>query len=399
VPLVFFFKKKIDAALLARALEQALARVPVFAARMAVVGSARYIRCEGQGAPFTVVSSNHTLDDAMQTIREDRGQWLVDMVKPGKARMGRRPLFTVRITYLADGATAIGCCWHHAVADTHSFMLLMNAWVAAASGDTIPEPLTIEDRIAYLDEHLPPDGNDVPAVRVRGIREYLRSAFYSAVKSPAKRTVALSFGDEELARMRAEYGKGGAHVSMNDVLCAHVCDAIIASDPVVRQYRLSMTVNFRKRCGLDELLIGNMLSTVPVDVANTDDAATIAARIRRGLSCFAEKHSNMRCSQQFVDKLGPMDRLRIAPTRLNPVGRNLLVTSWSNFGLYDVCFEGTRPFFVTPLMGYRAPWFAIVVEHLEGRGRLFVVSLPPKVADAMTTPSMLARLHRFRESA
>ena len=96
--------------------------------------------------------------------REDAGLWLVDPVNGATARWGLGPLCKVRVTHLADDATAIGFSWHHAVGDMQTLMHFMNAWAAAAAGEPLAEPLIVEDRAAYLDEHLPADG----ARRARG---------------------------------------------------------------------------------------------------------------------------------------------------------------------------------------------------------------------------------------
>jgi hypothetical protein len=54
----------------------------------------------------------------------------VDHVAAPAARAGGLPLLTVRVTRLSDGGMVLGCSWHHAVGDMHSFMLLMRAWSA-----------------------------------------------------------------------------------------------------------------------------------------------------------------------------------------------------------------------------------------------------------------------------
>jgi hypothetical protein len=60
--------------------------------------------------------------------------------------MGWGPLCKVRVTQLADDATAIGFSWHHAIGDMQTLMLFMNAWAAAAAGKPLAEPVTVEDR-------------------------------------------------------------------------------------------------------------------------------------------------------------------------------------------------------------------------------------------------------------
>lgn len=158
VHIVFFFERQLDTRMLTRAFAHALDNFPIFAGRMAVVGGAMRIRCEGQGVPFTSVSSGRSLREAIRSASDDTGGWLVDPVNGATARWGLGPLCKVRVTHLADGVTAIGFSWHHAVGDMQTFMLFMNAWVAAAADKPIAEPLIVEDRAGYLDEHLPADG-------------------------------------------------------------------------------------------------------------------------------------------------------------------------------------------------------------------------------------------------
>ena len=120
---VFFFERRLDARALA-----GHSRTPwrIFRSsrgRMAMVGGAMRIRCEGQGVPFTSASSDRT--PVRRSVgTEDNGLWLVDAVNGVTARWGLGPLCKVRVTHLADDATAIGFSWHHAVGDMQTFMLL-----------------------------------------------------------------------------------------------------------------------------------------------------------------------------------------------------------------------------------------------------------------------------------
>ncbi len=97
--------------------------------------------------------------------------WLIDPVNGATARWGLGPLCKVRVTHLADDATAIGFSWHHAIGDMQTAMHFMNAWAAAAADKPLAEPLIVEDRAAYLDEHLPADGAREPGVRCLGLAE------------------------------------------------------------------------------------------------------------------------------------------------------------------------------------------------------------------------------------
>ena len=230
VHVVFFFERRLDTSALAGAFAQALTKLPIFAGRMAVDGRRMRIRCEGQGVPFTAVSSDRTLCDAIRSTSEDSGLWLVDPVNGATARWGLGPVCKVRVTHLADDATAIGLSWHHAIGDMQTLMHLMNAWAAAAADEPLAEPLIVEDRAAYLDEHLPADGACEPGVRFLGIAEFARSALYLAKDARKQRTLSLFFGEDEIARMRDAYGNR-TRLSANDVVCAHVSEALMKADP------------------------------------------------------------------------------------------------------------------------------------------------------------------------
>ena len=154
VHIVFFFERQLDTTALTRAFAQALTNLPIFAGRMALVDGRMRIRCTGQGVPFTTVSSGRTLREAIRSASQDSGLWLIDPVNGATARWGWGPLCKVRVTHLADDATAIGFSWHHAIGDMQTLMHFMNAWAAAAADKPLAEPLIVEDRAAYLDEHL-----------------------------------------------------------------------------------------------------------------------------------------------------------------------------------------------------------------------------------------------------
>ncbi|PRC55689.1 hypothetical protein C6A85_42430, partial [Mycobacterium sp. ITM-2017-0098] len=81
----------------------------------------------------------------------------------------------------------------------------MNAWAAAAGGRPLVQPLIVEDRAAYLDEHLPVDGAREPGVRFLSLPELTRSALYLAREAQKQRSLSLYFGEEEIGRMRDAY--------------------------------------------------------------------------------------------------------------------------------------------------------------------------------------------------
>jgi hypothetical protein len=395
--LVFFFERQLDTRVLADAFAHALTNLPIFAGRMTLDGGALRIRCRGEGVPFTSVSSDRTLHEAIRSVTEDSGDWLVDPVNGATARWGFGPLCKVRVTHLADDATAIGVSWHHAIGDMQTLMFFMNAWSAAAAGKPLPEPVIVEDRAAYLDEHLPADGARELGVRCLGLAETARSLLYLAKDGRKQRTLSLYFGDDEITRMREAY-ENRMRLSTNDVVCAHVSEALMNADPAVDRRTLAISVNTRNRSGLDPMLVGNILSALNVDIRCGETARSIAERIRHDVDHFADEHCDMRINQQFLDTAGKWRGARCVATGFNPVRWNPLITNMSGFGVYRINFEDTSATYCTLVMKVPVAGYGSLIEGADGRGLVFQMTLPPKDFEAMSRPAIREHLHRFRRA-
>jgi hypothetical protein len=395
VHIVFFFERYLDARALAEAFAQALEAFPVFAGRMSVDHGRMRIRCAGQGVPFTSASSDRSLREAIRSASQDTGGWLIDPVNGAAARWGWGPLCKVRVTHLGDDATAIGFSWHHSIGDMQTLMHFMNAWVAAAAGNPVEQPLIVEDRAAYLEQHLPADGAREPGVRCLGLQETARSAWYLAKDARKQRTLRLYFGNDEIARMRDAYGNR-MFLSANDVVCAHVSEALMNADPGVDRRTLAIAVNARNRCGLDPMLVGNIITTLNVDLRRGETARSIAEHIRHNVDHFVDEHCDMRINQHFLDAAGAWRAARYVSTAFNPARWNPIVTNWSGFGVYRIHFEDTVPCYCTPLMKLPVAGLGALMEGADGRGLVFQMSLPPKEFEAMSSPGTRERLHGFR---
>jgi hypothetical protein len=395
VHVVFFFERRLDTRALGSAFARALTNLPIFAARMATVEGRMRIRCEGQGVPFTSVSSGRTLREAIRSASEDTGLWLVDRVNGATARWGWGPLCKVRVTHLLDDATAIGFSWHHSIGDMRTAMHFMNAWAAAAADEPLAEPLLVEDRAAYLDEHLPADGAREPGVRCLGLAELARSTLYLAKDARKQRTLSIYFGEDEIARMRDAYGYQ-TPLSANDVVCAHISEVLMRADPTVDGRTLAIAVDARSRCGLDPMLIGNIITTLNVDLRRGEAAGAIAARIRHTVDHFADEHCDMRINQRFLDTAGAWRGARCVAAAFDPARWNPLVSNWSGFGIHRIRFEDTFTSYCTPLMSLPVAGLGALVDGADGRGLVFQMSLPPNDFEAMSSPAVEEHVHRFR---
>jgi transferase family protein len=395
IHLLFFFDRLLDTRLLADAFAQALTNFPIFAGRMTLIGGALRIRCREQGVPFTFVSSNRTLDAAIRSVAEDSVDWLVKLVNGATARWGFGPVCKVHVTHLADDATAISVSLHHAVGDMQTLMLFMNAWSAAAAGKPLPEPVIVEDRAAYLDAHLPADGAREPGVRCLGLAEAARSLLYLTTAGRKQRTLSLYFGDDEISRMRDAY-QDRMPLSANDVVCAHVSEMLVNADPAVDRRTLAISVNTRKRCGLDPMLVGNILSALNIEIRRGETATVIAERIRHGVDHFIDEHCDMRVNQQFLDSAGKWRGARCVATSFNPVRWNPLITNVSGFGVNSINFEDTAASYCAFVMKVPVAGYGSLMEGVDGRGLVFQMTLPPKDFEAMSSTATREHLHRFR---
>jgi hypothetical protein len=277
-------------------------------------------------------------------------------------------------------------------------MHFMNAWAAAAADKPLAEPLIVEDRAAYLDEHLPADGAREPGVRCLGLAEIARSALYLAKDARKQRTLSLYFGEDEIARMRDAYGNR-MRLSANDVVCAHVAAALMKADPAVDRRTLAIAVDARSRCGLDPMLIGNIITTLNLDLRHGEAASSIAERIRQNLDHFADEHCDMRINQKFLDAAGAWRAARCVSTAFDPARWNPLVSNWSGFGIYRIQFEDTFPSYYTPLLKLPVAGLGGLVEGADGRGLVFQMSLPPKEFAATSSPAIREHMHRFRSAS
>src|SRR5215208_4954256 len=188
-----------------------------------------------------------------------------------------------------------------------------------------------------------------PGCVVSGSQNLHVARLYLAKDARKQRTLSLYFGEDEIARMRDAY-TNGTRLSANDVVCAHVSEALMNADPAVDRRPLTIAVNARNRCGLDPMLIGNIITTLNLDIQRGEAASSIAERLRHNVNRFADEHCDMRINQQFLDAAGEWRAARCVSTAFNPARWNPLVTNLSGFGVYRIHFEDTYTSYCTLLM-------------------------------------------------
>ena len=396
VSVVYFFAEAVDEQRLADGLARALERIPVFGGRLRTVDGALEIVCDGSGVPMDSYDVDESLAEAMGRVTLP-GAELVDHVQAARARAGGLPLLTVRVSRLADGGTALGVSWHHALGDVQTFVLLMRAWSAAVEGGRLPEVELVADHDAHLDRVLPPEDCGRPGFRLTEPEEaeFLAREVASSVR--ANRTVQVYFGDAETDRMRQAFiAAAGRKLSAGDVLCAHVVCAIRELDGDVETRGLTVPVNVRRPLGLPDTVVGNLLSEIHLDCAGGGGPEQLAVELREAVQDFTTSHLNLRANTAFLAAIGRERLGECAPLGFDPARRRFTFSNWSRFGAYGISFGGLRPVFFSPAANLQLPWVSWMVEGFENTGSLFTVVLPTRLAGRLRSTEGSAVLHRFR---
>ncbi|MGW7580722.1 acyltransferase [Kitasatospora sp. NPDC054768] len=398
VSVALCFEHPLDDDRLAAGLARALERVPVFAGRLRTVEGVLEVVCDDTGVPFEVYTVEGTLAEAMGRVTAPGSELVAPLDAPA-ARDGGVPLLTVRVTRTADGGTVLGCSWHHAIGDLHSFMLLLRAWSAAVEGEPLPEAELVDDQDELLAEVLPAEDCGRPGFRLPSAEEAELLAREVAAGPRANRLVQIAFTDAELARMCEEFGAvAGRRLSSGDVLCAHLLSTLRELDGDEAERMLTVPVNVRRWLGLSPALMGNLLSEVHLPHRPEDGPAVLAGALRTALEEFPAAHLNLRANLWFLATLG-RPRLRdCVPLGFDPAARRFSFSNWSGFGAYAVGFQGRRPVLFSPAANYPIPWVCWAVEGFRGEGRLATVVLPARLAARVRGAEGRAALHRYRRA-
>ncbi|MCU7825081.1 acyltransferase [Kitasatospora sp. DSM 101779] len=401
VAVAFFFERTVDEERLADGLRRALDLVPVYGGRLRAGPDALEIVCSDAGVPMTVLDVDASLSDAvLEATRPDWG--LVDRVDVMGEPLEQRPLLTVRVCRLADGATTLGCTWNHTVGDMGSFMQFIRVWSALVEGTAPPEVLVVDDREGHLDRILAQEGSGHPACPPLDRGEPAGQGHRMPVVQEANGTVQIHFADDEVRRMRQLFGgQSPRPLSSNDVLCAHLVTAFrdMAADPV--PWNLSVPVDLRPRLGVPTGFLGNLVQSMFLPCPPTGTADVLAARIRSGLDDFMQSHLCMRSDRAFAGPVGRSRLHRCAPVAFDPAHRTFIMTNWTRMGVYEVAFDGQRPAVFSPVVSSRAPlsWFGFLDRGFGDAGFLLTAVVPERLAEHLRSPEGRAAIHRYGDPA
>jgi len=397
---VFFYVHELDFDALSDGLSIALSTLPVFAGRLRTDAESLQLVCGASGVPFVHAQMPETMPEALARMTLSESGF-VDHVKASAARTADLPLFTARLSRLADGGSALGISWHHAVGDLQSAVLLMRAWAAACANLPLPQPILHQDRDGELLPMLPPTDSGRTSFRLPESAEEAALIQQTILSAPrANRTVQIYFSDAELGRMQADLtSQAGRRLSINDAVCGHLTDTLWNLAENDQPRRLVVPVNVRRHLGLPAELVGNVLGEVLLTTPPGASAATIATTLRESIEDFGRSHLSLRSNHDYLRKIGRSGLEQCVPIGFDPTRRTVVLSNWSRFGLYQISFGGQCPIAFSPAATAQIGWVGWVVEGFGGQGLLATLALPAKLALKLRSPEVHTTLHRYRDAA
>jgi Transferase family len=394
---VLFYRTGLDIDRLAAGLATALGRLPVFGGRLRTVGDRLQIVCNDAGVPMDCYQADEDLSGAIARMTLPESGF-VDHVEASRASEADLPLLTVRVSRLADGGTAIGCSWHHAVGDMQSFLLFLQAWSAAGSDLPLPEPVLVPDRDEQLLRMLPERDSGRPNFWLPDAAEaeLVRQEIVQAGR--ANRTVQLYFTDAETARLREHLSeRAGRRLSINDAVCAHLLSTVEQLADDSRDCRLAMPVNVRRYLDLPAGMVGNLIGEVYLGVPAGTPAEQLAGTIRQAVDDFVDSHLSLRTNHEYLADVGRSRLADCVPLGLDPINRVFTLTNWSRFGVYDILFDDQRPVLFSPAANLQLARVGWLVEGFDNAGLLCTIALPSRLAAKVRAADGRAALHPYRE--
>ena len=390
VSVAFLYPKQIPKETIIQALEIVLSDFPLFAGVILKKQGQLYLHCNNQGVLLTTAYLDKPFD-----FQKHDPSTLVELIDPKKALRHQSPLLTIKLSYYNEGLV-IGYSWHHSLGDMATFMEFVKALSASAKGQSYPQPLIVEDREQYLQNaSLPINGK--AALKCLNWIDILQ--FFRHIISP-KTALVLYFTQNEIESLRASMSeKVGYKLSRNDVLCAHVLTLLAEcrNDAASKHYA-SILTNSRSRMGLSLNALGNYLDGIPITFTNSSTIDSLANNIHQAVKHFLPDPPS--ATINFVEDNGGIKNIKkIIPHAFLPEYKNLIISNWTNFGVYKIDFGITPPTLFMPVGKAPIPWLSCIVEGFNNQGLLVALVLPKKLANRFIDPTMLERLHQYRPSS
>ena len=400
VSVLFLYEKPIDSQQLENAFNEVLNLYPLYLSRIKNHNKTPYLHCNNQGIDFESVSSEQTLSDYKNNKLDHDNADLVNIVDPKKVHTEDRALFSVKQTIFSCGGCAIAYSWHHILGDMHSFVNMKRALIEVFNGENIVNlvsPNLELDRDKFLTKVLK-NNNHTPTLNKLNIFNKLKYLWYFKTVATKKESIEFHFSPAELTAMQASLQKNNSeYLSINTVISAHISQVLLNIDPLKTSRKIALAVNLRKRVGLCENELGNYIDTAEVCVNASQEKDVIANNIVNSMEQVSKQNSSYFANHKMLKIAGGYHKISdYIPTAFSPIKRNLLITSWANFGVYDLNFLQSKPILFRPITTTRPPWAVSIVEGELNQGLTVNFTLPKEVAVLMKNRKTFDLMHCYR---
>ena len=216
-----------------------------------------------------------------------------------------------------------------------------------------------------------------------------------------KKSIYLYFTPEEITALKTSVSDAvGRKLSRNDVVCAHILNCLSSCrNDNAKTHTASVVVNFRTRIGMQPTVQGNYIDALQVAFLKDNATEEIADAINYSIAHYVEDSFGLKELPDIIAKNEGLKNIgRMIHEDLLPHNKNLVITNWSNFGVYSLDFGIEAPYLFLPLTQSPLPWMGLIVEGFENKGLLVSAVLPSRIAKRFLSPKMLEKIHCYRKS-
>nr|ARU81129.1 CylO [Cylindrospermum licheniforme UTEX B 2014] len=398
VSVIFFYRTSVDCDLLTDSLKQVLSDFPIFAGVLININNNLCIDCNNKGVLFSTRKDDCTLDRVIKELPKINKKRVINIIDTKKAILTQSPIMTIQLTYFACGGMTLGVCWHHSIADMQSLMCFMKAWSNKVNNKEYVLPLIVKDRDKYFEDNVEKNNNSIPGVRYFNRMELLKTIFYILLGAWTRINLNFYFSENELKNMKHEFLENtNQRLSTNDVLCAYIFKIISELDAYNEKSYLSIVVDYRARTKIPSNILGNFVSTLNTITNHKVDPFKLAQKLRESVDNFQNLHMDFFSTKEYIERNGGIEKIaQFVPISIDPMKRNLLISNWTNFGVYDISFEQSEPFFFISFGDDNIPWLSKIIKGFSNDGFIYSVSLPAKLAKKLIEEDNLRKIHKYR---
>ena len=373
-------------------LSRAISHVPLYSGRLCIDGDVAEIVLNDAGVPVVTAVDNMTLATAIALVNSDDCT-LIDPIDSAAALVGEAPLLTVRLTYLADGAMALGITFHHVVGDFSTAAAFLRTWSAFVDGVEPPPVDFATDRDVLLDAALPSADGRRSSLLIADLELIARAA----AEAPPVCVDHIYFSPAEVRAMKEDYGRHILGVSTGDIVYAHLYGTLHQVSGGSVPERATWMANVRRLLGIGHAVVGNFIEQVAVECDPVGNPASFAAQINAANNDHQQILLDMRADRDFLALVDTPAGVMVLPDAWGKAKRAFFISNMTRFGVYDISFHGQRPVLFLNVIRPPLAWFGHLIEGPEDGGYLFSITIPTDIS-ARLRGSEKAVLHRFRGS-